>query len=124
MNPTDMENTAEAVSGYMKLLAAPARLMILCQLVDGECAAGELSQRLGMKPPAVSQHLARLRQEGILTTRRDGQTIYYSILDPMIADIMMFLYDAFCGPAAATRRARGARPSKQSPSSRRSSRHA
>ena len=93
-----MEKTADAVSGYMKLLAAPARLLLLCQLVDQDSSVGELCQLVVMNPPAVSQHLARMRQEGVLETRREAQTIFYRIEDPNILKIMMFLYETFCGP--------------------------
>ena len=101
MHVSLMERTAGEVSSYMKLLSSPSRLMILCQLVEGERSVGELCALVGMKPPAVSQHLARLRQEGLLATRRDAQTIYYSIVDPNISSIMMFLYETFCSPGAA-----------------------
>ncbi|MEO1149671.1 MAG: metalloregulator ArsR/SmtB family transcription factor [Pseudomonadota bacterium] len=93
-----MESTADEVSSYMKLLASPARLMILCQLVEGERSVSDLCDLVDMKPPAMSQHLARLRQEKALTTRREAQTIYYAIDDPNILKIMMFLYETFCGP--------------------------
>ena len=95
-----MESTADEVSGYMKLLASPVRLMILCQLVEGERSVSDLCKLVDMKPPAMSQHLARLRQEKVLTTRREAQTIYYAIDDPNILKIMMFLYETFCGPDA------------------------
>ncbi|MEO1027987.1 MAG: metalloregulator ArsR/SmtB family transcription factor [Pseudomonadota bacterium] len=93
-----MEKTAGSVSSYMKLLAAPARLMLLCQLVERERSVGDLCALVGMKAPAVSQHLARMRQEGVLETRREAQTIFYRIEDPNILKIMMFLYETFCGP--------------------------
>ncbi len=99
-----MEETADEVSGYMKLLSAPGRLMVLCQLVEGEMSAGALCDAVGMKPPAMSQQLAILRREGIVRTRRDGQSIYYSISDPNIMKIMMFLYDTFCGPVSTQKR--------------------
>ncbi|MEM8795601.1 MAG: metalloregulator ArsR/SmtB family transcription factor [Pseudomonadota bacterium] len=100
MNIDDMQETADEVSGYMKLLGSPARLMILCQLVEGEKSVGALCDLLEMKAPAMSQQLARMRQEGILATRRDGQVIHYRIDDPNILKIMMFLYETFCGPDA------------------------
>ena len=93
-----MEETADEVSGYMKLLSAPGRLMLLCQLVDGEMSSGELCDAVGMKAPAMSQQLAILRREGIVRTRREGQSIYYAITDPNIMKIMMFLYETFCAP--------------------------
>lgn len=93
-----MEETADDVSGYMKLLSAPGRLMVLCQLVEGELSAGQLCEAVGMKPPAMSQQLAILRREGVVRARREGQSIYYAIADDNIMKIMMFLYDTFCGP--------------------------
>ena len=117
MNAALMERTAGEVSNYMKLLASPSRLMILCQLVEGERSVGELCALVGMKPPAVSQHLARLRQEGVLATRREAQTIYYSIVDPNISSVMMFLYETFCGPDATS-------AETKNPATKRSKRHA
>ncbi len=93
-----MEETADEVSGYMKLLSSPGRLMVLCQLVEGEMSSGALCDAVGMKPPAMSQQLSILKRENIVRTRRDGQSIYYSIADPNIMKIMMFLYDTFCAP--------------------------
>ena len=98
MNVSEMEKTSKTVSSYMHLLSSPARLLLLCQLIEGEKSVGELCKLIGMKPPAVSQHLAKLRQEKILITRREGQTIFYTIQDADMKRIMGFLYETFCKP--------------------------
>jgi len=97
-----MEQTATRVSALLKLLSHRDRLMALCHLAQGELAAGKLAEAVGMKPPAMSQQLAILRREGILATRRDGQTIYYRIVNEDAVAIMGFLYDRFCGDDAET----------------------
>lgn len=99
MNISQIEEAAEKVSGLMKLLSAPNRLLILCQLVEGEKCVGDLCELLDMKAPAMSQQLSILRREGLLSTRRDGQTIYYFIRDKKILKLMTFLYDNYCNAA-------------------------
>jgi len=96
MQIDDLEQAAGQVSGIMKLLSAPNRLMILCQLVEQERSVGDLCSLLGMKPPAMSQQLSILRREDILSTRREGQTIYYFISDENILKLMTFLYETYC----------------------------
>lgn len=96
MNVAELERAADTVSGYMKLLSSPGRLMILCQLVEGERSAGELCGLVGMKAPAMSQQLGRLKSEGIIRARRAGQNIFYSIADENALAIMGFLYEKFC----------------------------
>lgn len=75
---------ARAASDFLKALAHEGRLVILCHLVDGEKAVGELEQLLGARQAAVSQQLARLRHEGLVKGRREGKTIFYSIGDPRV----------------------------------------
>lgn len=99
MQITDLQDTATEVSAIMKLLAAPNRLMILCQLVEAEQCVGELCEQLGMSPPAMSQQLAILRREGVIASRRDGQLIYYRIDDENVSGLMRFLYDTYCNKA-------------------------
>ncbi len=87
---------AEQASGFLKTLAHEGRLMILCALVDGEKSVAEL-ERLGhAKQAAVSQQLARLRAEGVVTARRDGRTIWYSLHDPKAKQMVGLLYEMFC----------------------------
>lgn len=100
MQLKEMEQTAAHVSGLLKLLSHPDRLMALCHLTQGEMAAGALAEVVGMKPPAMSQQLAILRREGIIASRRDGQTIFYRIDNEDAVAIMAFLYERFCGDEA------------------------
>lgn len=99
MNIQKLEQTAEQVSALMKTLSAPNRLLILCQLVAGEKCVGDLCGLLEMKPPAMSQQLSILRREGLLSTRREGQTVYYFIEDESILKLMNFLYENYCNDA-------------------------
>lgn len=92
-----MAQKASHVSGLLKLLSHRDRLMALCHLAQGEMAAGALAEAVGMKPPAMSQQLATLRREGIIASRREGQTIYYRIDSADALAIMGFLYQRFCG---------------------------
>ena len=73
--------SARRASKMLKLLANEQRLLIMCRLLEGECSVSELSDTIGLAQSATSQHLARLREEGVLDTRRDAQTIYYRISD-------------------------------------------
>ncbi len=91
-----MQKQAERVSELLKLLSAPNRLLILCHLVEAELSVGELCEVVGMKAPAMSQQLALLRREGLIASRRDGQTIYYSIDDKKVKKLMAFLYATYC----------------------------
>lgn len=70
--------------------------MILCHLVQGEKSVGVLEEALGMRQAAVSQMLARLRDEGLVTTRRDGKTIYYSLADDRTRRMIELLYEFYC----------------------------
>jgi DNA-binding transcriptional ArsR family regulator len=87
---------AEAASEFLKALAHQSRLLILCQLVEGERTVSELEALLNMRQPAVSQQLARLRADGLVTARRDGKNIHYAIGRAEVRDIIAALYRAFC----------------------------
>ena len=90
------ENAAEAAQ-VLKVLANERRLLILCRLViDGEMSVGPLADAVGLSPSALSQHLARMRREGLLATRREGQTIFYRIGDPDISRILKLLKEIYC----------------------------
>ena len=91
------ENAREAAE-FLKTLGNEWRLMILCSLGNIEKSVGTLENELGIKQSALSQHLARLRREGLVKTRRDAQTIYYSIANPDIMKIINVLQDTFCPP--------------------------
>ena len=101
----DMVTKAQAAAGFLKALAHEGRLMILCHLSQGEKSVTELEQLLCARQAAVSQQLARLRLEGMVTARRDGKTIFYSLSDPKSRRLIELVYDLFCGEleAAPTR---------------------
>ncbi|RMD49151.1 MAG: transcriptional regulator [Alphaproteobacteria bacterium] len=99
-----MEARAEEAAVLMKALSNPCRLMILCLLADGEKSVHELEERLAVRQPTVSQHLARLRAEGFVATRREGRQIYYRLADERVRRVLDALYAAYCAadaPAAA-----------------------
>jgi ArsR family transcriptional regulator len=97
--PTDMLDQAQAASAFLKALAHEGRLMILCHLSTGEKSVGELEDLLQSRQAAVSQQLARLRLEGIVSSRREGKTIYYSLQDPKAERLIALVYDMFCAQA-------------------------
>ena len=87
---------AEEAATMLRALSHGARLKVLCELVGGERSAGELVKAAGLSQSALSQHLAKLREEGIVETRRDGQTIHYRLADPAIARILTVLHELYC----------------------------
>lgn len=93
-----MAENAASAAAFLKTLAHEGRLMILCHLGSGEKSVGELEALLDMRQAAVSQMLARLREEGLVVTRRDGKTIYYSLSDNRTEQVIGLLYSLFCGP--------------------------
>lgn len=99
--PSEMARSAASAAAYLKTLAHEGRLMILCHLGSGEKSVGELEGLLDIRQAAVSQMLARLREEGLVATRRDGKTIYYSLADQNTYEVIQLLYRLFCGPADA-----------------------
>lgn len=103
MNLKQMETAADGASGLLKALANRHRLMIVCQLIDGERAVGDLADALKLRDSTVSQHLALLRKDGVVGTRRDGQTIYYSLANPAARAIVEILYGEFCTPRSRKR---------------------
>jgi len=94
--PKSNANSAKQAAGVLRTLAHPARLNVLCELGGGERSAGELVKSSGLSQSALSQHLARLRADGVLGTRRDGQTIYYFIADPKALHIVNLLFELYC----------------------------
>ncbi len=87
---------AQAATDFLKAMAHEGRLMILCRLAQGECPVSELEQMLSARQAAVSQQLSRLRSEGLVNTRRDGKTIYYSIADDRVREMIETVYRLFC----------------------------
>ena len=91
-----MAENARSAAAYLKTLAHEGRLMILCHLGAGEKSVGELEQLLETRQAAVSQMLARLREEELVTTRRDGKTIFYSLANEDTSRVIGLLYEIFC----------------------------
>ncbi|HZP93511.1 MAG TPA: metalloregulator ArsR/SmtB family transcription factor [Burkholderiales bacterium] len=91
-----LQSNALRACNLLKAMANPARLMVLCQIADGEKSVGELELAVGLSQSGLSQHLAVLRSKDLVTTRRDGQTIYYSLASEEAAAVMATLYEMFC----------------------------
>lgn len=97
--PEDMEKmmrNAMRASNFLKAISHEGRLMILCHLASGEKSVTELEDLLSARQAAVSQQLSRLRLEGLVTPRRDGKAIYYSLTDDRPRQIIEVVYDLFC----------------------------
>jgi DNA-binding transcriptional ArsR family regulator len=95
---SSMRNNAATASRLLGAMANEKRLMILCQLVEGERAVGELADLLDVRQSTVSQHLALLRRDGFVTARRDGQTLYYSLAGNEARAVLETLYGLYCAP--------------------------
>jgi ArsR family transcriptional regulator, virulence genes transcriptional regulator len=93
-----MRDQASQAEDMLKALANRHRLMILCQLIDGEQSVGDMAQFLGIRDSTASQHLALLRKDGLVTTRRDGQVIWYALASEPVRKLVSTLYDIYCGP--------------------------
>lgn len=91
-----MMDKATIATNYMKAISHEGRLMILCHLATGEKSVTELEELLSARQAAVSQQLGRLRLEGLVTPRRDGKTIYYSLADDRSRRIIGLVYELFC----------------------------
>jgi len=92
------QDSASRAAALLRLLANEHRLMILCQLADGELSVGQIQARVGLSQSALSQHLALLREQGIVATRREAQTIHYRVSDPAALRVIATLAELFCPP--------------------------
>ena len=96
MQIDDMQENARRASRLLKALSNEHRLLILCQLADGEKSVSELEALIGLSQSAMSQHLARLRNDNLVTTRRQAQTIHYSLVGNEATAVIETLYGLFC----------------------------
>jgi DNA-binding transcriptional ArsR family regulator len=97
----DLAEKAVEASRMMKLLANERRLLLLCHLANaGEMSVGALAASVGLSQSAASQHLALMREDGLIAFRRDGQTLHYKITDPNVAHFLSMLKSVFCNPPA------------------------
>ncbi len=97
MNLDKLEEQSEKASALLKALANEKRLMIVCILSKSEKNVGELEQVIGLSQSALSQHLSRLRRDGIVDTRREAQTIFYSLRDPAVPKLLECLCSIYGG---------------------------
>lgn len=96
------EESAGRAATLLRLLGNERRLMVLCQLAEGELSVSDLQSRVGLSQSALSQHLALLRAEGIVATRREGQVIFYRLDDPAAMRVIETLAELFCPPEMRT----------------------
>jgi DNA-binding transcriptional ArsR family regulator len=96
LDPEKMKSSAARACRLMRVLSNPDRLLLLCQLAREEKRVGELQENLGILQPTLSQQLTVLRDEALVTTRRDGKNIYYQIASPQALAVMNVLFDQFC----------------------------
>lgn len=96
LNLEEMQSAAGQACRLMKVLANPDRLMILCQLSKGEMRVGEIEELLGIVQPTLSQQLTVLRDEELVSARREGKNIYYQLSSPQALAVMEVLYSQFC----------------------------
>lgn len=94
----DFKAHADEAARLMKALSNRNRLMILCRLTDGERQVGDLAAEVGLSQSALSQHLALLRQDGLVAARRDGVAMHYAIADPAVARVIALLAEIYCPP--------------------------
>lgn len=98
---TRMMKNARAASDFLKALAHENRLLLLCLLSERERSVTELEELLSLRQTTVSQQLARLRLDGLVTTRRDGKTVYYSLADANTLKFVKVIYEMFCSESEA-----------------------
>ena len=96
IDPQRLRCAAENAVAALKLLANPERLLLLCQLSQGEFSVGELEEQLDIHQPTLSQQLGVLRGQGVVATRREGKNIYYSVADPNLLELLAVLYRLYC----------------------------
>ena len=99
---SELEECAGLAARMLKLLASEQRLLLLCRLVEGEASVGALAEHAKLAQSAASQHLAKMRAEGLVATRREAQTIYYRLEDPAAMRVLDTLCDIYRGQPAAT----------------------
>lgn len=88
---------AQEAAGLLKAMANECRLLVLCHLsVSGELSVGQLVERIGLSQSALSQHLAKLREEQLVSTRKEAQTVYYRVGDPKAEQLLALLHGLFC----------------------------
>jgi DNA-binding transcriptional ArsR family regulator len=106
MNMQELKSNSQEAAGLLKALSNRNRLMILCELSNGERSVSALEAVVPLSQSALSQHLAKLREGGFVATRREAQTIYYALSDARVARLIAVLHELFCAPQKAQTRRR------------------
>ncbi len=96
LNVNEMRKNVESSSAFLKLLSNPTRLLILCNLIESERCVGDLEKDLNISQSALSQHLSKMRDKGIVKSEKQGKHVFYSISDSNVEDIINVLYKLFC----------------------------
>lgn len=96
INLGELQSRALRAAGLLKAMSNPVRLMVLCQLAEGEKSVGEIERGVDISQSALSQHLALLRSRGLVASRRAGQQIYYSLHGPEAPALLAALYEVYC----------------------------
>ncbi len=96
VDPEQLRHAAGDAVAALKLLANEDRLMLLCQLSQGDMCVSDLETELGIRQPTLSQQLGVLRNDGVLAARREGKNIFYSVADPRMLEILAVLYRLYC----------------------------
>jgi len=96
IDPDSLRQAAGQAVAALKVLANEDRLLLLCQLSQGEMSVGDLEEALGIRQPTLSQQLGVLRTEGVVDTRRDGKRIFYSVADTRLLQLLGLLYRLYC----------------------------
>jgi DNA-binding transcriptional ArsR family regulator len=109
----DMNAHAESAARLLKAMANPSRLQILCVLGEGELSVGSLNERVPLSQSALSQHLGVLRQDGLVATRRESQTIYYRVQPGPALEVIRVLHGHFCGTARRSRKGASSHTTKR-----------
>lgn len=99
MDPGELAANARRATALLKALANEKRLLVLCLLLAGERTVGDLEAQVGLSQSALSQHLARLRADGLVATRRQAQTIHYRMASDEAKALIETLYALYCGPS-------------------------
>jgi len=97
MDPQTMAKHAGEAAEFLKALANDQRLAILCTLLDGPQSVGQINERVHLSQSALSQHLAVLREKGLVATEKEAQTVYYAVTDEKVHRLLSVLHDCFCG---------------------------
>lgn len=101
LDMADLEQQARQAATLLRMLGNESRLLVLCHIVGaGEMSVGALAELVGLSQPALSQHLAKMREEGLLATRREAQSVYYRLADEKATRLLRLMRQLYCGPDA------------------------